>query len=166
MPKVLNPDFCHERRRKRQKKVSVRRNSSLSRHQARFQPSLSLVDRLISRILCTNDRTVLHLLGMIFVILLFLFLRGKIPVRVTAPIFELTPQRQKISRLPTEPPGRPGRTKSQFATGLAVPSRVSRLIVKNQAEYEAYSLTRFLSLSATASIYTTKPPSGQAVPTL
>ena len=120
------------------KKVSVRRNSSLSRrHQTRIQPSLSLVDRL-SRILCTNDRTVLHLLGMIFVILLFLFLRGKIPVRVTAPIFELTSQRQKISRLPTEPPGRPDCTNSQFATGLAVPSRVSRLIVENQAEYHVY----------------------------
>ena len=131
----------------------------------RIQPSLSLVDRLISRILCTNDRIVLHLLGMIFVILLF-FLQGKIPVRVTAPIFELTSQRQKISRLSTEPPGRPDCTKSQFATGLTVPSRVSRLIVKNQAEYHAYSLTRFLSLPATASIYTTKPPSGQAVPSL
>ena len=131
----------------------------------RIQPSLSLVDRL-SRILCTNDRIVLHLLGMIFVILLFLFLRGKIPVCLTAPIFELTSQRQKILRLPTEPLGRPDCTKSHFATGLAVPSRVSRLIVKNQAEYHAYSLTRFLSLSATASIYTTKPPSGQAVPSL
>ena len=145
--------------------MSVRRNSSLSRHQTRIQPSLSLVDRS-SRILCTNDRTVLHLLGMIFVILLFLFLRGKIPVRVTAPIFELTSQSQKISRLPTEPPERPDCTKSQFATGLTVSSRVSRLIVKNQAEYQVYLLTRFLSLSATASIYTTKPPSDQAVPSL
>ena len=32
---------------------------------------------------------------------------GKIPVRVTPPSFELTSQRQKVSRLPTEPPGRP-----------------------------------------------------------
>ena len=31
----------------------------------------------------------------------------KIPVRVTAPRFELKSQRQKVSRLPTEPPGRP-----------------------------------------------------------
>ena len=29
----------------------------------------------------------------------------KIPVRVTATRFELTTQRQKVSRLPTEPPG-------------------------------------------------------------
>ena len=28
------------------------------------------------------------------------------PVRVTAPRFELMSQRQKVSRLPTEPPGR------------------------------------------------------------
>ena len=32
----------------------------------------------------------------------------KHPVRVTVPRFELTSQRQKVSRLPTEPPGRPG----------------------------------------------------------
>ena len=39
----------------------------------------------------------------------FIFLGGgggKIPVRVAAPRFELTSQRQKVSRLPTEPPGR------------------------------------------------------------
>ena len=35
----------------------------------------------------------------------FIFLRGKIPVRVTAPRFETTCQRQKVSKLPTEPPG-------------------------------------------------------------
>ena len=51
-----------------------------------------------SRTLCTHDRIVLHLLGM---------MREKIPVRVTAPRFEPTSQRQKVSRLPTEPPGRP-----------------------------------------------------------
>ena len=34
---------------------------------------------------------------------------SQIPVRVTAPRFELTPQRQKVSRLPTEPPGRPAK---------------------------------------------------------
>ena len=33
---------------------------------------------------------------------------GKIPVRVTTPRFELTSQHQKVSRLTTEPPGRPG----------------------------------------------------------
>ena len=31
---------------------------------------------------------------------------GKVPLRVTAPGFELTSQRQKVSMLPTEPPGR------------------------------------------------------------
>ena len=38
-----------------------------------------------------NELIVLHLL--------------KIPARVTAPRFELTSQRQKVSTLPTEPPG-------------------------------------------------------------
>ena len=32
---------------------------------------------------------------------------GKILVRVTAPGFDLTSQRQRVSRLQTEPPGRP-----------------------------------------------------------
>ena len=43
-----------------------------------------------SRILSTNELIILH----------------KIPVRVTAPRFELTSQRQKVLRLPTEPPAR------------------------------------------------------------
>ena len=30
---------------------------------------------------------------------------------MTAPGFELTSQRQKVSRLPTEPPGRPGKVR-------------------------------------------------------
>ena len=65
----------------------------------RIQPSLSLVGREGYRILCTHDIIiVLHLLGM---------MGEKIPVRVTAPTFELTGQRQKVSRWPTEPPGRP-----------------------------------------------------------
>ena len=38
---------------------------------------------------------------------IYLFLKGKISVRVTAPRFELTSQRQKVSRLSTEPPGPP-----------------------------------------------------------
>ena len=41
--------------------------------------SLSFVDRVLEFILCTNDK-------------------GKIPVRVTAPRFELTSQRQKVLR--------------------------------------------------------------------
>ena len=48
--------------------------------------------------LCTHESIVLHLLGV---------MREKIPVRGTAPRFELTSQRQKVSRLPSEPPGRP-----------------------------------------------------------
>ena len=64
----------------------------------RIQPSLSLVDREVE-FLCTHDMIVLHLLGMML---------EKIPSScVTAPRFELTSQRQKVSRLPTEPPGRP-----------------------------------------------------------
>ena len=39
--------------------------------------------------------------------LFFFFCEEKSPARVTAPRFELTSQRQKVSRLPTEPPGRP-----------------------------------------------------------
>ena len=34
---------------------------------------------------------------------------------MTAPRIELTSQRQKVSRLPTEPPGRPACTDSQYA---------------------------------------------------
>ena len=66
----------------------------------RIQPSLSLVDREVD-FLCTHELIVLHLLGMFF------FCEEKFPVRVTAPRFELTSQRRKVSRLPTEPPGRP-----------------------------------------------------------
>ena len=40
----------------------------------------------------------------------------KMSVRVTAPRFELTSQRQKVSRLPTEPPGRPIRRVSMVLT--------------------------------------------------
>ena len=61
----------------------------------RIQPSLSLVDREVV-FLCIHEIIVLFLLGMI---------GGKISVRVTAPGFDLTSQRQKVSRLPTEPPG-------------------------------------------------------------
>ena len=73
----------------------------------RIQPLLSLVDREVE-FLCTNDSIVLHLLGIIYVFiteyLFIIFPRAKIkiPVHVTAPGFELTSQRQKVSRLSTE----------------------------------------------------------------
>ena len=54
----------------------------------RIQLSISLVDCEVE-FLCTHELIV------------------KISVLVTAPRFELTAQRQKVSRLPTEPPGRP-----------------------------------------------------------
>ena len=54
-----------------------------------------------SRILCNNELIVPPLLG-----IFFFLLWGKISVRVTAPRFELTSQRQKVSWLPTEPSGR------------------------------------------------------------
>ena len=57
----------------------------------RIQPFLSLVDREVE-----------------FCVLLVwhFFMRKKIPVRVTTPRFELTSQRQTVSRLPIEPQGR------------------------------------------------------------
>ena len=88
-----------------------------------------------SRILCTNDLIVLHLLG-IFILFYFL-VRKKIPVignRTHVPMC------QKVTRLPTELPGRPALEKRIFLcprsrlriwsreTGSAVPSRVSLLI--------------------------------------
>ena len=64
----------------------------------RIQSFLSLVHREVEFCVLTNQSfsTVRHF-----------FLWGKIPVRVTTPRFELTSQRQKVSRLSTEPPGRP-----------------------------------------------------------
>ena len=47
---------------------------------------------------------VLHSLGILFYFLFIYFVK-KIPVRMTAPRFELTFQRQKVSRLLTELPG-------------------------------------------------------------
>ena len=66
----------------------------------RTQPFLSLVDREVGLCVLTNQ-------SFSTCWAFFFFLLGKIPVRVTAPRFELTSQRQKVSRLPTEPPGRP-----------------------------------------------------------
>ena len=75
-----------------------------------IQLSLSLVYREVES-LCTHKLVVLHLLGIIlFYLFAYLFLREKIPVRVTAPRFELTSQCQKVSRLPPEPSGRPAWT--------------------------------------------------------
>ena len=56
-------------------------------------------------ILCTHESIVLHLSGMVFIYLFFKLFERKNPVRVTAPRFEPTSQRQKVSRLPTEPQG-------------------------------------------------------------
>ena len=69
-----------------------------------------------SRILSTHELIVLHLLGIIF------FFVRKIPVRVTVPRFELASQRQKVSKLPTEPPGRPAK-KGQARVSYVIPHR-------------------------------------------
>ena len=53
----------------------------------RIQSSLSLVDRNVDFFLCAHEIIVLHLLGM---------MRGKIPVCVTAPRFELSSKREKV----------------------------------------------------------------------
>ena len=50
--------------------------------------------------MCAQELIVIHLVGM---------MGGKVPVRVTEQRFELTSQRQKVSRLPTELPGQNGR---------------------------------------------------------
>ena len=71
------------------------RSSFLSRS---FPPSTVKSNFVWSPISCTNELIVLHLLGIY--IYIFFFLWGKIPVRVTAPGFEVTSQRQKVSRLP------------------------------------------------------------------
>ena len=65
----------------------------------RIQSSLSLVDcEVVFCVQCLRINRSL-LLG----------IKYKIPVRVNAPRFELTSQRQKVSRLPTGPPGRPAK---------------------------------------------------------
>ena len=69
----------------------------------RIQPFLSLVYREVEFCVLTNYS--FSTCWAFFIS--FYFLWGKIPDRVTAPRFELTSQRQKVSRLPTEPPGRP-----------------------------------------------------------
>ena len=58
--------------------------------------------------MCSNESIIPHLLDTLFICFdLIFFCEEKIPVRVTAPRFELTSQRQMVSRLPTEPLGRP-----------------------------------------------------------
>ena len=64
-----------------------------------IQRFLSLVDREVVFFVLRFNRS--PLLGTFY----FIFVR-KIPVRVTTPRFELMSQRQKISRLPSEPPRR------------------------------------------------------------
>ena len=60
-----------------------------------------------SRILCTNDFIVLHLLGMFIFIYFYLFSEEKSQL----PGFKLTSQRdRRVTRLPTELPGRPATT--------------------------------------------------------
>ena len=54
-----------------------------------------------SRILCTHELIVLHLLGMIF------FFGRKNPSSCDPPEIRITSQSQKVSRLPTEPSGLP-----------------------------------------------------------
>ena len=76
----------------------------------RIQPFLSHVDRDIEFCVLTNKSFSTCWAFLFFSFLLFFFFffwRGKIPVRVTAPRFEPTSQRQKVSRLPAESPGRP-----------------------------------------------------------
>ena len=68
----------------------------------RIQPFFSLVDREVEFYVLTNQS-----FSTCWAFFFFFFWRRKIPVRVTSPRFELTSQRQKVSRLPTEPPGRP-----------------------------------------------------------
>ena len=71
----------------------------------RIQPFLSLVDREV-------EFCVLTIQSLSTCWTFFFFggggRGGKIPVRVTTTRFELTSQRQKVSRLPTGPPGSAG----------------------------------------------------------
>ena len=62
-----------------------------------IQPSLSLVDREVELGVSTNSSFSTRRA------LLFFFVPEKIPLRVTAPRFELESQRYNLSRLPTEP---------------------------------------------------------------
>ena len=68
----------------------------------RIQPSLSLVKREVEFCVLTNQS--FSTFWACFFILKNLS-RGKIPVCTTAPRFLHTSQRQKVSRLRTEPPG-------------------------------------------------------------
>ena len=75
----------------------------------RIQQTILFPRRLYSRNLCTNDLLiVLQLLGIFCFVYLrvFIFVRKHPSSCDCAPRSELTSQRQKDSRLPTEPPGR------------------------------------------------------------
>ena len=68
----------------------------------RIQPFLSFVDREVEFCVLTNyNRS--PFVGHFFFFFFFFFCGEKSRL----PGFELTSQRQKVSRLPTEPPGRP-----------------------------------------------------------
>ena len=82
----------------------------------------SLVDREVYRILCTHKLIILHyLLGIDYV-------RGNPSCCVTPPSFELTSKRQKVSRLPTEPPGRPAMQHTMSSPGSQLSSTTIRSI--------------------------------------
>ena len=66
--------------------------------------SLSLIDREVES-LYTHESIVFHLL-LLLSLLLFIFVKEN-PSSSVIPRFEFTSLRQKVSRLPTEPPERP-----------------------------------------------------------
>ena len=111
----------------------------------RIQPFLSLVDREVEFRVLT---------GQLFSTC-WAFL-GKIPVRVTAPRFELTSQRQKVSRLPTEPPGRPSIVNSNVPSNLPDGDIIIRLAWMVGAG-AFYSL--FCQKLTTATVVTSSMPS-------
>ena len=73
----------------------------------RIQPFLSLIDREVEFCVLTIKSFSTSWAFCFHTVYFLYFLQGKIPVRVMTPRFELTSQRQKVSGLPTEPPGRP-----------------------------------------------------------
>ena len=62
--------------------------------------------------MCTNELIVLHFLG--------IYISSIVFFPMHTPGFELTSELQKVSRLPTEPPGRPACVIKTFRWGLLV----------------------------------------------
>ena len=62
----------------------------------------------------------------------------KIPVRVTAPRFELMSQHQRLSRLPTEPPGRPA---AYYVYYKCKPRRLILHVRANEVEHKYFELS-------------------------